>query len=339
MKTTAQAAPLVVASIIGPQWRTSVLDARARSTIAEHAALIDLDRDALLPLAGSRDEASRARVLITGWGTPPLDASVLDRFPALELVAHAAGTVRGIVGEEVWARGLRVCNAADANAVSVADFTVAQIHLSLKNAWRLAAAARGTARTPERTGVRGLDGATVSLVGLGAIGRRVAERLAALDVRVIAFDPFVGDEECAALGVERVDLADAFARADVLTLHAPLTEGTRGMVGRDLLSALPDSATLINTARGGLLDHDVLSAVLADRPDLFALLDVTDPEPLPTGHPLLGLPNTFLTPHIAGSLGSEEARLGALVAGEVSRFARGLPLEHELVEDRVALSA
>lgn len=340
MGIPARATPLVVASLIGSEWRTSVLDARARSIIAANeVTLIDLDPDTLHPVGVPIVDPSVARVLVTGWGAPLLDATLLDRFPGLELVAHAAGTVRGIVDEEVWARGIRVCNAAEANAVSVADFTVSQIHLSLKNAWRLAAAARDTASTPDRSGIRGLDGATVALIGLGAIGRLVAERLATLDVRVLAFDPFLAAEASSGLGVERVALDEAFRRADVLSLHAPLTEASRHMVDRALLAALPHGATLLNTARGGLIDHDVLSEVLAERPDLFALLDVTEPEPLPDGHPLFSLTNTFITPHIAGSLGSEEARLGALVAHEVLRFARGLPLQHELEEGRVALSA
>lgn len=331
---------LVVASLIGPEWRTSVLDGRARSIISgQHATLIDLDVDTLAPITPTHADHSAARVLITGWGAPLLEAQLLDRFPALELIAHAAGTVRGIVGDDVWARGIKVCNAAEANAVSVADFTVAQIHLSLKNAWRLAARAREHARQPDRAGIRGLDGATVGLIGFGAVGRLVAKRLRGHDVRVLVFDPFLSSESAVGADVERVGLDQAFQRSDVLSLHAPLTESSRHMVGRELLLSMPRGATLINTARGGLIDHEVLGLVLAERPDLFALLDVTEPEPLPAGHPLFGLANTFLTPHIAGSLGSEEARLGALVAQEVVRFAEGLPLQHALEESRVALSA
>lgn len=337
--------PILVATCIGSQWRTSVLDAEARSVIQRVARLTDLEPETLAdPGAGAEisqplTSLSDIRVLITGWGAPALDAHVLDRLPSLELVVHAAGTVRGIVTDELWARGIRVSTAASANAISVADFTIAQIHLSLKNAWRLAAETAATAQTAKRAAVRGLDGATIGLIGLGRIGRLVAQRLQNLDVEVIAYDPFVTPEECARLGAASHDLATVFARADVLSIHAPLTEQTSQMVTRELLLSLPSHATIINTARGGLVNHDMLAEVLTTRTDLFALLDVTDPEPLPERHPLLTLENTFMTPHIAGSLGTEEARLGAVAAREVVRFAREAPLAHELEEGRLVLSA
>lgn len=335
--------PLLVASSIGATWRTSVLDARARAVVGEYAQLVDLDPESLEPLAPVAFDGgalvSDACVLITGWGSPRLDADVLERLPRLKLVVHAAGSVRSIVTKEQWRRGIRLSTAASANAVSVADFTVAQIQLSLKNAWRLAAETR-TQQTPAaRRGVRGLDGATIGLVGFGSVGRLVAQRLSPLDVDVIVYDPFVRDDELAGAGVVTASLPELFARADVVSLHAPLTEDTVGMIGHDLLASLSTGATLINTARGGLIDGMALVDVLAGRSDLTALLDVTDPEPLPAGHPILLLDNVFVTPHIAGSLGSEEARLGLAAAHEVVRFLRGEPLAHEVEEARLAVTA
>lgn len=329
----------VVAVLIGAQWRDSVLDRRARARLGAHAEVVELDPATLRPLAPTTVDASAARVLLTSWEAPRLDADVLARFPQLGLVAHAAGSIRGVVTDDVWTRGIRVCNAVAANAVSVADFTVAQLHLALKNTWRLALASRDTGRVPERAGVHGLDGATIALVGLGAIGRLVAERFRDRDVRLLAHDPYLPPDVAAELGIESVTLAGAFRRADVLSLHAPLTDATRHLIDGELLRSLPVGATLINTARGGLIDHDVLAAVLGERPDLLALLDVTEPEPLPAGHPLLRLQNVVVTPHIAGSLGTEEARLGALATDEILRFLRGRALAHEVVEARAAISA
>jgi len=326
---------VLVATCLGARWRTSVLDDAARAIIRQHAELVDLDPRA----PDGFTVAAAARVLVTGWGAPPLDAAVLDRLPDLELVAHAAGSVRGVVTGAAWRRGIRVSTATAANAVSVADFTAAQIHLSLKNAWRLAARSRRDLAAPDRFEARGVDTATIGLIGLGHIGRLVAERLRAQDVAVLAYDPHASDVTCARLGVTRHDLATVFARADVLSVHAPLTESTRGMIGRELIESLRPHATLINTARGGLIDHDALTVVLTERPDLFALLDVTDPEPLPPGHPLFGLDNTVITPHIAGCVGTDVARLGRAAAEEVARFAAGVPLAHELTEGRAAFSA
>jgi len=334
--------PLLAACCIGATWRTSVLDARARALIGEYAEVVDVDPESLelrSDLSSDDRSLSEARVLITGWGSPRLDSAVLDRFPDLELVVHAAGSVRGIVTDEQWRRGIRLSTAAAANAVSVADFTMAQIQLSLKNAWRLAADSRARRSAAPRRGVRGLDGATVGLVGFGSIGRLVAERLAPLDLHVVVHDPFVDADELTRAGVRSVSLPELFSRSDVVSLHAPLTESTAGMIGRDLLASLPDGATLINTARGGVVDGAALVDVFTGRPDVTALLDVTDPEPLPAGHPLFFLDNVFITPHVAGSLGSEEARLGLAAAREIVRYVRGEPLAHEVEEGRLALSA
>ncbi|MCG5218672.1 hydroxyacid dehydrogenase [Streptosporangium sp. KLBMP 9127] len=323
---------LVVGTCIGEEWSRSVLADRARDVIRQRGDLVEFD-----PVSGGVHDD--VRVLITGWGTPPLSAGVLDRLPSLELVLHAAGTVRVIATPAVWERGIRVSTATAANAVSVADFTYAQIQLSLKNVWRLALAARSTGGPVRRAGIRGVDGATVGLVGLGHIGRLVARRLAEHDLRLLAYDPFARAEEAAEAGVELADLATVIGAGDVLTLHAPHNAATDNMISTAELDLMPAGGTLINTARGGLVDHDALVAFLTRRSDVFALLDVTEPEVLPAGHPLFALDNVLVTPHIAGSLGTEEARLGDLVAAEFVRFADGLPLEHEVHEDRLASSA
>lgn len=330
---------LHVATAIGAPWRRTVLDAAVRRRLAEIGDVVDLDPRSLRPADADADADAgldRVTVLVTGWGAPELTADVLDHLPALQVVVHAAGSVRGIVTDEVWRRDVRVSSASAANARAVADFTVAQVQLSLKNAWALATRARQLAAPVERAGVRGQDGARIGLVGLGHIGTLVAERLVAVDLDVVAYDPVV---ELAPAGVTLSTLDEVFATSDVVSLHAPLTPVTAGMVGADLLDRLPRGATFVNTARGGLVDHAALVATLRRRPDLTALLDVTDPEPLPAGHELFTLPNTFLTPHVAGSLGTEEARLGHLVADELARWASGLPLEHGVPETRLASTA
>lgn len=317
----------VVGVCIGRPWSRTVLTDETRNLIRRRARLVEFDPD-----LGPRQDV---RVLVTGWDAPALTGEVLDRLPSLELVLHAAGSVRGIVTDAVWTRGVRVSTAAAANAVAVADFTCAQVHLSLKNAWRLALDARTTRAPVARTGVRGVDGATVGLVGLGHIGRLVARRLVASGLRVLAYDPFAGEHQ----GVELADLDTVIAGSDVLSLHAPHNATTHHMISAGRLALMPEGGTLLNTARGGLVDHDALVEFLTARDDAFAVLDVTEPEELPSGHPLFTLPNALITPHIAGSLGTEQARLGELAAGELFRFLDGLPLEHEISEDGLAFSA
>lgn len=321
-----------VGTCIGMQWARSVLTDEARAVIGQRAGLVDYDlsSDIVRP---------DIRVLVTGWGTAPLTAEALDRLPALELVAHAAGSVHGIVTEAVWERGIRVCSAAAANAVPVADFTQALVQLSLKNMWRLALATRSLRRPVPRAGVRGVDGATVGLVGLGHIGRLVAQRLTAQRLRILAYDPYTGSDRAAALGVELAELDAVVAGSDVLSLHAPLNGQTRHMISAAELALMPPHSTLINTARGGLIDQAALAEFLARRQDVFAVLDVTEPEELPADHPLLTLPNVLVSPHIAGSLGAEEARLGDLAAAEIIRFADGEALRHEVTRDLMPRSA
>jgi phosphoglycerate dehydrogenase-like enzyme len=323
----------LVATCIGEQWARSVLDDAARARIASAARVISFDGRDTIPAH------AEVTVLVTGWGSPTLTDEVLDGLPALELVLHAAGTVRGIATPALWERGIRLATAASANAVPVADFTWAQVVLSLKNTWRLALESKLSGQAASRDGVRGLNGATIGLIGLGRVGRLVAERLAPLDVNVMAFDPFATAADASRLDLSLEELDKVFASSDVLSLHAPLTDDTMRMVRAEQLELLPVGATIINTARGGLIDHTALADVLGRRPDLFAVLDVTDPEPLPDRHPLLTMPNTIVTPHIAGSLGHEEAQLGRLMVDELMRHLTGEPLRHEVLQEHLLHAA
>ncbi len=275
------------------------------------------------------DLLARAEVLVGHWGCPVLDAAALDRAPHLRLVAYAAGSVRTTVTPEVFDRGIVVTSAAPANAVPVAEYTIAAVLLANKGAFALREAGRDPASFGRvALGPLGNNGATVGLVGASLVGRCVIDRLRATDLTVIVYDPYLSAEEAVALGVEKVDdLADLCARSRVLSVHAPDLPSTRGMVGAAELAALPDGATVVNTARPALVDQGALVEELR-RGRLSAVLDVTDPEPLPADHPLLGRPNAFVTPHIAGAMGNELARLADLAVTEVERHAAGLAPLH-----------
>ena len=142
---------------------------------------------------------------------------------------------------------------------------------------------------------------------------------------MLAHDPYVPVATAHALGVELTTLEGVFAESDVVSLHAPLLDETRAMVDARLLRSMRPDATLVNTARGGLIDEPALVTVLGERPDLFAVLDVTDPEPPPPGSPLFDLDNVVVTPHLAGSLGPERRLLGRAMAEELARYVAGQP--------------
>jgi phosphoglycerate dehydrogenase-like enzyme len=166
----------------------------------------------------------------------------------------------------------------------------------------------------------------------------VIDLLRPFDLDVVVADPLISPEEADALGVELVSLNGLLERSDIVSLHVPAVPSTEKLIGRDELALMADGSTLINTARGAVVDHDALAAELESR-RLNAVLDVTDPEPLPADSPLFEMPNVFLTPHIAGAAGTEIPRLAELALDEIERWACGRPLQHEVLAedwDRIA---
>ncbi len=276
------------------------------------------------------DVVRRAEVLLTGWGVPTLDAAALAALPRLRAVVHGAGSVKHFVTPAVFDRGIAVSSAAAANAVPVAEFTFAAIVLAAKRVTRFVHAYR-----EDRTigawdlplSPLGACGVTIGVVGASRIGRRVIDLAGRLDARILLSDPTLTTAEAATLGADLVDLDTALASSQIVTLHAPSVPATRHLLDRRRLGLLPDGATLINTARGALVDTDALTDELVSG-RIDAVLDVTDPEPLPPDSPLFALPNVLLTPHIAGALGNEIVRLGELAVSEIERLAAGEPLAH-----------
>ncbi|MDN0200611.1 hydroxyacid dehydrogenase [Streptomyces sp. S.PNR 29] len=279
---------------------------------------------------------ARTEILITGWGCPRLDARALDAAPRLRAVLHSAGSVKGFATPEVWRRGIAVSSAAAANALPVAEYTLAMILLAGKDVLAARDRLRADRAFPGWGIVPGIGnhGRRVGVVGASRIGRRVLELLRPFDLRPALTDPYVDDQEAVALGVPLLPLDDLLRSCDIVTVHAPETPETRHLIGRRELALMPDGAVLINTARGGLVDHDALVDELRTG-RLTAILDVTDPEPLPADSPLYDLPGAFITPHLAGSQGNELARLGATVAEEAERLRTGAPLAHAI--DRASL--
>lgn len=274
-------------------------------------------------------ELATAEVLLTGWSCPRITADVLDAAPKLRAIVHAAGTIKTFVDPVVFERGVEVSSAAAANAIPVAEFTVAAIVLASKRAFRHRDWFRVSGRKRPLPGapVLGTLGTTVGVLGASRIGRLVIERLRGLDVDVLVSDPYLSPAEASALGARWCELPELFGTSDIVSVHAPLLPETDRLVSAELLAAMPDGGVLINTARGGLVDHVALEReCVAGRLD--AILDVTDPEPLPPDSPMLRLPNVFITPHLAGAMGNESTRLGEAAVTEIERLAAGKPLAH-----------
>ena len=266
----------------------------------------------------------QVQILLTGWGAPRLDRQTLAAMPRLRAVVSAGGST-GVREEDARERGLTLSNARLANSRPVAEYAAARILLAGKHS-RHAAALYADRRSfidreaafPEAGNYR----RRVGIVGASTTGRLTIDLLRPTDLELVVYDPWLTAADAAALGVQQVGLAELMASCDVVSVHAPESPATYHLIGAPELAALPDGATLINTARGSLVDTEALVAeVSTGRID--AVLDVTDPEPLPADHPLWELPNVLLTPHIAGSMGNELRRLGETAVREVERLAAG----------------
>lgn len=315
--------------VMSPGAADLVLPKELRERLASHVRLVS---------RGDRFQAGAladAEILISGWGCPRLTADVLAEAPRLKAVMHAAGTVKSLVSDALWERGIVVSSAADANAGPVVSQTLALITLAARRTLAMAAGyAGGWPATADR---RGADGLTVGIIGASRIGRRVITELVRADAgyEVLLYDPYVTDEEARGLGAHRVPLAELCRRSQVVSVHAPQLRETTGLLGSGMLALLPDGGALINTARGAIVDTDALTRECATG-RIEAYLDVTDPEPLPPGHPLLSLPNVLVTPHIAGAQGSEIRRLGEYATAEVVRWVSGEPLLGEVTREALA---
>lgn len=289
----------------------------------------------------SQHDLAETEVLVTGWFAPRVGPEVVERMPALRAILHAGGSVKSIVSDAVWDRGILVTTAADANAVPVAEYTLAMIIAAGKRVFPLSREysrrQTGIDLTHEYPAI-GAHRATVGIIGASRIGRKVIELLRPFAFEVLVSDPFLSDAEANELGVESVALPELLSRSTIVSLHAPDLDSTRGMIGAAEFALMADGATFINTARQALVDQDALIDELRTG-RIDAVLDVTDPDPLYPGHPLFGLTNVLLTPHIAGSRGTELLLLGESVLGELERLAAGAPPLHPVHATSLATMA
>lgn len=285
------------------------------------------------------DVLRETEIIFSGWGAPRMDAEFLGHVPKLRAVFYAGGSVRYFITDAVWERGIRVSTAQTINAIPVAEYTVSALLLGLKRFWHYARVTRTARDFPAERPMPGAFGSVVGLVSYGTIARLVRERLRSLELEVIVYDPFLGEEEAAREGVRKTGLDELFATADAVSVHTPHLSGTVGLVQGRHLERMRPGAFFLNTARGEVVDEPAMVEVLRRRTDLTAVLDVTAPEPPAPDSPLYTLPNVVLTPHIAGSVGRECLRMGQAMVEEYERYRAGRPLQWEITADRAELIA
>ncbi len=284
-------------------------------------------------LLGLSDKEKIAFIFST-WGMPQFSVDEVKSLSALECVFYAAGSVQQFAREFIVS-GVKVFSAWAANAIPVAEYTVAQIILANKGFFGSSVIEKKCDREGAKEHFftfRGNYGQKVGIIGAGMIGKLVIQMLQAYNLEVLVFDPFLPDEKAAELGVRKKSLEELFSECVVVSNHLANNPQTVGMLNYSLFSKMPANGVFINTGRGAQVVEEDLCKALQEEPNRFAVLDVTWPEPAPAGHPFYSLENVVLTPHIAGSAGDETHRMAEFMLHEYKLYADGKPLRYEVTE-------
>jgi phosphoglycerate dehydrogenase-like enzyme len=267
------------------------------------------------------DSADEVEVVVLPYGVPSARIPVLAKLPRLRLIQLMSAGAENII--PFVPSGVTLCNARGAHDPAVAEWITAVILAQVRQLPRFLAAQQAGTWDPVRS--ESLAGKTVLIVGYGSIGEAVERRLAPFGVTIerIARRPRPGVPRVISMD----GLPEVLPRADIVILLVPVTPATTGLVDAHFLARLHDGALLVNAARGSIVDTAALLAELSSG-RLRAALDVTDPEPLPEGHPLWSAPGLLLTPHVAGAMTTTMSQVMALVKDQLARYAAGEPLRH-----------
>ena len=301
-----------------------------RAVLPALAAAVEARCTVLGPATADDPFAGVETAVAAVAGAAPYDAAFLGRAPSLRVIARTGIGYDGVDVEAATQRGVAVCNAPDGPTVSTAEHAITLMLMVAKHV--------APAATALRTGTTGgyfsrhegieLDRKILGLVGFGRIARRVARIARGLGMRILVYDPFLAASALPAR-TRRAETLDTLLReADVVSVHVPLSRTSEGMFGAAEFGAMQPGAVFINTARGGLVDHDELLLALESGRLSGAGLDVTFPEPLPQDHPLLHRDDVVVTPHVASATADGKARTFAIAFEQAMAVAEGRRPEH-----------
>ncbi len=282
------------------------------------------------------EEAPRLRdteVIFSTWGMPRLEADQFAALPKLRAFFYAAGSVKTLA-QPFLERDITVVSAWAANAISVAEFCLGQILLSCKGYFRNTRDCQtpdGNHQTIAFQG-KGAYGEKIAIIGAGQIGRQLICLLKPFRLKILVVDPYLSEPEAEDLGVTKVSMADAFSQAYVVSNHLPNLPELQRVLDRPLFASMRQDATFINTGRGAQVNEADLIGVLKQRPDLMALLDVTDPEPCLPDCGFYHLPNVQISSHLAGAHNDEVVRMADTVIEEFTRWQNGDPLRYQITQ-------
>lgn len=284
------------------------------------------DRSAIERL---RENVSHVDGIVVCHGSPMVSEQIMAAASSLKIIGELEGDrfAYRIDIENAWKRGIRAVDTTNGSSYPVSEWALALVLISLRNAGAyFRRIFSGDTRHPsvDDPGYLNaeLTGKKVGLIGCGHIGRRLIQLLRPFEVEISVYDPYLSNEMADALGFTMTSFDNVLSRPDVVVCLAPLTPRTRGMIGKRELALIPPGSVFVNVSRGAVVDSEALIERLK-RGDIIAGLDVFDTEPIPPTNEIIGLPNVFLSPHIAGVTAASRTRFFTLMVDELTRFFNG----------------
>ena len=310
-----------------------VFNRAAQKKLSEYL-LIDFD---VVPEVPNQDNirvcVEGAEIIISTWGALPYTNDILDACPDLKLILYGAGSFKSYVTPELSAKDVTICTAVHMNAQPVAEFTLGLILTSTKNVTRHNAALHQKGKSAwagERLNYNGGYYRTkIGILGYGVIARILLRLLQNFEFDVFIADEYISFEKAEELGAKKADVSHVMKTCDVVSIHHADVPRNWGLINRDNLALMKPGSRLINTSRGRMINEQDLVEKLREG-EIMAYLDVTHPEPPAEDHPFYTLPNCILTPHVAGSIGTEVERLGDYCVRELENWLSGVPLENRI---------
>ncbi len=283
--------------------------------------------------------AEGADIAITSWGNTAIDGQILSRCPNLKLLAHAAGSVKPVISDDLWEKGVRVLSCACPLGEGVAETALGFTISASKNFYNLNTSLHNGGWNEGKENIRELFDLKIGVLGFGWAGRHYIKLLQGFYVDVYCYDPFVNTETMQKQGAEKAELDWILKNCDIISIHVPGIPATHHMINRETLSFMKRDAVLINTARGSVIDETALYEHMAAGNLKYACIDVFDPEPPAKDNRLFTLNNVIATPHLAGLAQNGLKRIGTFLSEETENFLKGLPMRGEVTREMIAKMA
>ena len=327
-----------IALLMSAAGRSSVFSVRAMARL-QSLGEVSANETELTDPAVIKSVIQDADIAVTSWGNGSLTADILDCAPNLRLVAHAAGSVKPVVSDALFERGISVISSAAVLSRGVSETALGFTIAAAKNFFNLNQMIHDGGWAHDRKQITELFEIKIGVIGCGYAGSHYIELLRNFDVDILAYDPFLSAGRIQAIGAVKAELDQIIRECDIISLHAPSIPSTRHMINAETLDGMKDGVILINTARGSLVDEMALYECLKSGKIKYACLDVTDPEPPAADHPLRTLPNCIMTPHLAGLANNGLGRIGMHVCSEIEHLLHNEPLTSRVTKDMLATIA